>query len=181
MCIRDRSKEERVFSLAEVQKLAPILVKAFSRIGTRKIIHIELESSGGLTSGDVFSFRKHLNWRFESIRGESFFQKNDVREWNVFAWKLVPQKGQLFFKSGAKEGKRLRKNWIVSNLKLPTSDQTLGDNVDSFNNLETGSSKDKIDQKLEKKLKHLKYLRDKNLIDEEEYKTQQKKLFDKLF
>ena len=175
------SKEERVFSLAEVQKLAPILVKAFSRIGTRKIIHIELESSGGLTSGDVFSFRKHLNWRFESIRGESFFQKNDVREWNVFAWKLVPQKGQLFFKSGAKEGKRLRKNWIVSNLKLPTSDQTLGDNVDSFNNLETGSSKDKIDQKLEKKLKHLKYLRDKNLIDEEEYKTQQKKLFDKLF
>ena len=91
------------------------------------------------------------------------------------------RKGQLFFKSGAEDGKRLWKNWIVSNLKLPTSDQTLGDNVDSFNNLETGSSKDKIDQKLEKKLKHLKYLRDKNLIDEEEYKTQQKKLFDKLF
>ena len=69
----------------------------------------------------------------------------------------------------------------VQTCALPISDQTLGDNVDSFNNLETGSSKDKIDQKLEKKLKHLKYLRDKNLIDEEEYKTQQKKLFDKLF
>ena len=175
------NKEEPVFSKPEIKKLAPVLMKAFAGVNPDKIIHIVIKSKGGITSGDIFSFKKYLNWRFDSIQGETFFQRNDVREWNVFAWKMIPQGGQLYFKSGAEKGKRIRKNWIVSNLKLPTSDQTLGDNVDSFNNLETGSSKDKIDQKLEKKLKHLKYLRDKNLIDEEEYKTQQKKLFDKLF
>ena len=47
--------------------------------------------------------------------------------------------------------------------------------------LDAGSLNNKINPELEEKLEHLKYLHDKKLIGEEEYKTQQKKLFDELF
>ena len=175
------NKEEGVFSLPEIQKLAPALMKAFAGVSLGKIIHIELESEGGITSGDIFSFRKYLNWRFDSIRGENFFQRNDVREWNIFAWKLVPQKGQLYFRSGAEKGKRIQRNWIVSNLNLPVPDQKSKDNGGSPDIFGTDSLNNKINPELEEKLEHLKYLHNKKLISEEEYKTQQKKLFDELF
>jgi len=77
------NKEEPVFSKPEIKKLAPVLMKAFAGVNPDKIIHIELKSKGGITSGDIFSFKKYLNWRFDSIHGETFFQRNDVREWNV--------------------------------------------------------------------------------------------------
>ena len=172
-------KEERVFSSPEVQRLAPILMKAFASVGPEKTIRVQLKSVGGVTSGDIFSFKKYLNWRFDSIRGETFFQRNDVREWNIFAWKLIPQKGQLYFKSGPDQ--RVHKNWIISNLKLPVTDQESADDRVFLDGLGTKSSNNNINPKLEEKLKHLKYLHDKKLIGEEEYKTQKKKLFDELF
>jgi len=114
----------KMASKPEIKKLAPVLMKAFAGVNPDKIIHIELKSKGGITYGDIFSFKKYLNWRFDSIHGETFFQRNDVREWNVFAWKMIPQEGQLYFKSGAEKGKRIRKNWIVANLQLPVPEQT---------------------------------------------------------
>ena len=172
-------KEERVFSSPEVQRLAPILMKAFAGVGPEKTIRVRLKSVGGVTSGDIFSFKKYLNWRFDSIRGETFFQRNDIREWNIFAWKLIPQKGQLYFKS--KSDKRIHKNWIISNLKLPVADQENTDDSVFPDALKTKSSNNNISPKLAEKLKHLKYLHDKKLISEDEYKAQQKKVFDELF
>ena len=173
------NKEVSVFFADEVRKLAPILVKAFAGVGPGKTIRVKLKSVGGITSGDIFSFRKYLNWCFDSIRGETFFQKNDTREWNIFAWKLMPQKGQLYFKS--KADKRVHKNWVVSNLKLPVAGQKNEDGRVSPDALETKSSKNNINPKLEEKLEHLKYFYDKQLISEDEYKAQQKKIFDELF
>ena len=175
------NKKESVFSKPEIKQLAPILLKAFKEVSPGKIIHIELKSKGGITSGDIFSFRKYLNWRFDSIHGEEFFQKNNTREWNVFAWKMIPQEGQLYFKSGAEKGKRIRKNWIVANLQLPAPEQKSVENGESSESLETDSSSKKFNPELEKKLEHLKYLHEKKLLDDEEYKTQQNKLFDELF
>jgi len=171
------NKEEPVFSKPEIKKLAPVLMKAFAGVNPDKIIHIELS---GITSGDIFSFKKYLNWRFDSIHGETFFQRNDVREWNVFAWKMIPQEGQLYFKSGAEKGKRIRKNWIVANLQLPVSEQKSVENGESSESFEKDSSNKKFNPELEKKLEHLKYLHEKKLLDDEEYKTQQNKLFDEL-
>jgi len=173
------SKDGLVFSYSEVKKLAPILVKAFAGVGPGKTIRVKLKSAGGITSGDIFSFRKYLNWCFDSIRGETFLQRNNTREWNIFAWKLIPQKGQLYFKSGS--DKRVHKNWIVSNLKLPVAGQKNGGDRVSLDGLETKLPNSNINPKLEEKLKHLKYLHNKKLINEEEYKAQQKKLFDELF
>ena len=163
----------------EVRKLAPILVKAFARVDPRKIIHIELKSKTGTTEADIFSFKKYLNWRFESIHGETFFQKNNARIYKIFAWELIPQKGQLYYKSS--KNKRLHKNWLVAKLNLPVSQTKDSAGGDLSDLLESDDSKNKLNQELERKLKHLKRLYEEGLIEEEEYKAQQNKLFEKLF
>ena len=168
-----------VFFADEVRKLAPILVKAFARVDSRKIIHIELKSKTGTTEADIFSFKKYLNWHFESIHGETFFQKNNTRIYKIFAWELIPQKGQLYYKSS--KNKRLHKNWLVAKLNLPVSQTKDSADGDLSDLLESGDSKNKLNQELERKLKHLKHLYEEGLIEEEEYKAQQNKLFEKLF
>ena len=173
------NKEVSVFFADEVRKLAPILVKAFARVDPRKIIHIELKSKTGTTEADIFSFKKYLNWRFESIHGETFFQKNNARMYKIFAWELIPQKGQLYYKSS--KNKRLHKNWLVAKLNLPVSQTKDSADGDLSDLLESGDSKNKLNQELERKLKHLKHLYEEGLIEEEEYKAQQNKLFEKLF
>ena len=176
-------KEKPVFSPPEVKKLAPVLVKAFAGLTPERIIHMKLKIADRVTSADIFSFKNYLNWRFDSIHGETFLQRNDIRAWNVFAWKLMPQDGQRYFKSGAEKGKRIQENWIVSKLNLPVTGKRKPDHggvQDSYG--EGGSSqKGNINPELEKKLGHLKYLYDKDLITEEEYKAQQKRLFEELF
>ena len=173
------NKEMGVFFPDEIKKLVPILVKAFAGVDSRKVIHIELKGKTGTTVGDAFSFRNYLSWRFESIHGETFFQKNNARGWSIFAWKLMPQKGQLYYKSS--ENKRIHKNWLVTKLHLPVSkikDRAINELSDIF---EGGDLNNKMNQELERKLRNLKHLYDQGLIEEEEYKVQQKKLFEKLF
>ncbi|MBT3517755.1 MAG: hypothetical protein HN465_09260 [Nitrospina sp.] len=173
------NKEMGVFFPDEIKKLVPILVKAFAGVDSRKVIHIELKGKTGTTVGDAFSFKNYLSWRFESIHGETFFQKNNARGWSIFAWKLMPQKGQLYYKSS--ENKRIHKNWLVTKLHLPVSkikDRAINELSDIF---EGGDLNNKMNQELERKLRNLKHLYDQGLIEEEEYKVQQKKLFEKLF
>jgi len=173
------NKEMGVFFPDEIKKLVPILVKAFAGVDSKEIIHIELKSKTGTTIGDAFSFRNYLSWRFETIHGETFFQKNNARGWSIFAWKLMPQKGQLYYKSS--ENKRIHKNWLVTKLHLPVSkikDRAINELSDIF---EGGDLNNKMNQELERKLRNLKHLYDQGLIEEEEYKVQQKKLFEKLF
>ena len=173
------NKERGVFFPDEIKKLVPILVKAFAGVDSRKVVHIELKGKNGVTVGDAFSFRNYLSWRFESIHGETFFQKNNARGWNIFTWELMPQKGQLYYKSS--ENKRIHKNWLVTKLHLPiskTKDRSISELSDI---LESGDSGKEMNQKLERKLRHLKHIYDQGLIEEEEYKVQKKNLFEKLF
>ena len=173
------NKEMGVFFPDEIKKLVPILVKAFAGVDSRKVVHIELKGKTGVTVGDAFSFRNYLSRHFESIHGETFFQKNNARGWSIFAWKLMPQKGQLYYKSS--ENKRIHKNWLVTKLHLPVSkikDRAINELSDIF---EGGDLNNKMNQELERKLRNLKHLYDQGLIEEEEYKVQQKKLFEKLF
>ena len=173
------NKEMGVFFPNEIKKLAPILIKAFVGVDSRKVIHIELKGKTGITVGDAFAFRSYLSWRFESIHGETFFQKNNARGWSIFAWELIPQKGQLYYKSS--ENKRIHKNWLVTKLHLPiskTQDGAISELSDIF---EDGDSNKKMNQELERKLRQLKHLYEQGLIEEEEYKIQQKNIFEKLF
>ncbi|MGY8766361.1 MAG: hypothetical protein ACKVI5_05835, partial [Nitrospinaceae bacterium] len=144
------NKERGVFFSNEIKELAPILFKAFAGVDSKEIIHIELKSKTGTTIGDAFSFRNYLSWRVESIHGETFFQKNNARGWSIFSWKLLPQKGQLYYKSS--ENKRIHKNWLVTKLHLPiskTKDRSISELSDIF---ESGDSGKEMNQKLERKL-----------------------------
>ena len=173
------NKETSVFFPDEIKKLVPILVKAFAGVDSRKVVHIELKGKTGVTVGDVFSFRNYLSWHFESIHGETFFQKNNARGWSIFAWELMPQKGQLYYKSS--KNKRIHKNWLVTKMRLSvskTNDGVIRELSDIFQSADSGKKKN---QELEKKLRHLKHIYDQGLIEEEEYKVQQKNLFEKLF
>jgi len=173
------NKGESVFFADEIMKLATILLRAFAKVDSRKIIHVELKSKSGTTEADIFSFKNYINWRFDTIHGETFFQKNNSRMFKIFAWELIPQKGQLYYKSST--NKRLHKNWLVAKLNLPVSkkkDRALSELSDL---LEGGDSETELNQELEKKLKHLKRLYEEGLIEEDEYKAQQNKIFEKLF
>ena len=97
----------------------------------------------------------------------------------IFAWELVAQKGQLYYKSS--KNKRLHKNWLVAKLNLPVSQIKDRANGDLPDLIQSGNSETKLNRELERKLRHLKRLYEQRLIEEEEYKTQQNKLFDKLF
>ena len=130
---------------------------------------------------DIFSFKNYLNWRFDSIQGETYFQKNNARVWSIFSWELMRQKGQRYFKSGADQGRRLNKNWIVAKLHLPVSADKDEKKRGPSNLSKKSNSKNKLNLELEKKLKHLKRLYEEGLIEEEEYKVQQNKLFERLF
>ena len=175
------SKEKRVFSPTEIKKLAPILVKAFAGVPSRKIIHVDLKSKTGTTVVDIFSFKNYLNWRFDSIQGETYFQKNNARVWSIFSWELMRQKGQRYFKSGADQGRRLNKNWVVAKLHLPVLDKKDEKKKGPSDLSKKSNSSNKLNLELEKKLKHLKRLYEEGLIEEEEYKVQQNKLFERLF
>jgi len=171
------SDRERIFSFLAIKKIAPMLAKAFIKVVPGRFIRVDVEGKGGLTSFDIFAFKKYLNWRFDSIHGETFFKKNDVRDAEIFAWNLIPDNGQKYFKTPS--DKRIQKNWVVASFKLPIIKS--GQEEKIFTGLGADSSSIKIDPKLEAKLKHLKYLHSKNLINDDEYKVQQKKLFDKHF
>jgi len=171
------SNRERIFSFLSIKKLVPILTKYFTKVVSGRVIHVEVKGKKGLTSFDIFAFKKYLNWRFDSIHGETYFKKNDVRNSAIFAWNLIPANGQRYFKT--RSDKRIQKNWVVASFKLPIAKADQEKKI--FTGLGTDSSSIKIDPKLEAKLEHLKYLHSKNLINDDEYKAQQKKLFDKHF
>tara|TARA_B110001454_G_scaffold197749_1_gene201435 strand:+ start:64 stop:825 length:762 start_codon:yes stop_codon:yes gene_type:complete len=171
------SDRERIFSFLAIKKLAPMLAKAFTKVVPGRFIRVEVKGNKGLTSFDIFAFKNYLNWRFDSIHGEAFFKKNDVRDAEIFAWNLIPDNGQRYFKT--RSDKRIQKNWVVASVKLPIIKS--GQEEKIFTGLGADSSSIKIDPKLEAKLEHLKYLHSKNLINDDEYKAQQKKLFDKHF
>ena len=111
------SNRERIFSFLSIKKLVPILTKYFTKVVSGRVIHVEVKGKKGLTSFDIFAFKKYLNWRFDSIHGETYFKKNDVRNSAIFAWNLIPANGQRYFKT--RSDKRIQKNWVVASFKLP--------------------------------------------------------------
>ena len=70
---------------------------------------------------------------------------------------------------------------MVTKLRLPVSKEKDEAISELSGILEDGDSNKKINQELERKLRHLKHLYEQGLIEEKEYKVQQKNLFEKLF
>jgi hypothetical protein len=185
-------KKKPVFRPRDIERIGRLLTKAIQHVPSHKIIHYELETPRGATSGDFFASKDFIHWRFDSIRGLTFAGRSYTNG-GIINWRMVLQSGQRYQEVKKLLGNQAQENWVFSKRQLSskTEKDTRQKNLKSNpprRNRKTHSRQTKqtreappsktIDPALEEKLKLLKDLRDKNLIDENEYDQKRKELLD---
>lgn len=169
-------KGQLVFSARQIAENSAVLAKALKKASPDKLIFFELDSDRGTTSGELFASEDKLNWRFYSIHGAQY-SKNRLKGWGS-AWRLIPRAGQALYTSKKLLGTKTWDNWIVAELKLPEKKSR------QKKKSKKRAAKTKITApaeaipELEEKLKFLKQLEEKGLIDNKEYKRKRKSLLD---
>lgn len=195
------SRKKDIFDRKLAKNISPLLTKAFKKAGKSDIIEFNVHSSEGRTSGDVFIYKRKLNWRFKIINGVSYERRNS-RDY-LGSWKLALFKGQKFH--GEKElfGTRVAKNWLLypadktwSNvarfsrrrLKTVTKEEFNDSNNELKSTISETFPKDQSNKEIsptqkeiEAQFLHLKSLMENELITKEEYKAKRKELLDKYF
>ncbi len=178
------SKGKRIFTPQEAEEHSKILAKALKKASPDKIIYIELDSDNGTIAVELFASGDKLNWKFDTIHGIRY-SKNMLKGWGS-TWRLIPQKGQALFTSQKLLGKKTWDNWVVAELDLPektkrkNSRKSGGGKASKKRHTKKQKAPSaEINPELEEKLKFLKHLRDKDLIDDAEYKRKRKDLLDK--
>jgi hypothetical protein len=181
-------KEKYVFLPEDIDRIAHLLTKALKHVPNHKIIHYELETSGGTTEGDIFASKKLIHWRFSSIKGMGFSLRS-YTGWGNANWRMVPQPGQKYHATTNLIGSRDQENWVITQL-VPTKtnkkprqkNYRLSKNKTKYppkaSVIEANSPAKISAPTLEEKLQLIKDLHDKNLIDEKEYDQKRKELLD---
>ena len=177
-------KKKSVFLPQDLDRMARLLTKAIQRVPDYKIIHYELETPGGTTAGDIFADKKYIHWRFDSIKGMVFSGRSQTG-WGNTNWRMVPQSDQKYYAVHKLLGTQAQENWIIADLALsktqrnpkqrksrPSGRKTETPPMDK----ESAPPVNSPDPALEEKLKFLKDLHEKNLIDEKEYDQKRKEL-----
>ena len=181
-------KKKYVFLPEDIERIARLLTKALQHVPRHKIIHYELETSGGTTEGDVFASKKLIHWRFSSIKGMGFFLRS-YTGWGNANWIMAPQSGQRYHSTTNLMGSSAQENWIIATLvPSKTSKRPKHKNPQYSKNktnapsrapaIDADSPAKISDPALEEKLQFLKGLHEKNLIDEKEYDQKRKELLD---
>ncbi|MGV7219914.1 MAG: SHOCT domain-containing protein [Nitrospinales bacterium] len=174
------SKGKRIFTREEALTLSKVLAKALKKASPNKIVYFELDSKNGDITVELFASENKLHWLFTTIHGIRY-AKNMLRGWGS-TWRMIPQKGQSHFTSEKILGTKTWDNWIVSNLTLPETKKRKSKKKKRSKKRTTKTNQAPpvdINPELEEKLKFIKQLKDKGLIDEEEYKRKRKDLLDK--
>lgn len=179
-------KNKYVISLQDVKKISKDLTKAVNHLTPQNILVFELDTSRGTTRGEIFAAEGKINFHFDTIKGAAF-SSNSLARSTASVWRLVPVKGQIQKTTNRILGSSTLGNWIVADMTLPEKSRRLlkGKKTQSQPSQPTPSPQPvpstppgNNDQELEKKLKFLKDLRSKELIDEEEYEKKRKELLD---
>ena len=181
-------KKQYVFSSNNVLEITPLITKALNRMRTDKILHYDVETPKGATVGTIFRAKGKINWRFEAVNGRNF-SNTGFPGLKGSSWKLLPKNGQYFNKEHTLLGNEQKKNWILSDLELPVQSKRglkLGLLKKTSEKSPPKSSKQKAPTslpssekgKFEKRLQFLKGLRDKKLIDDDEYKHKKTELLE---
>ena len=108
-------KKKPVFLPHDLDRIGRLLTKALQHAPNNKIIHYELETPRGATSGDVFASKKFIHWRFDSIKGMEFSGRSYTSLGNV-NWRMVPQSGQKYHAVKKLLGNQAQENWIFAKL-----------------------------------------------------------------
>ncbi|PIQ98231.1 MAG: hypothetical protein COV67_00030 [Nitrospinae bacterium CG11_big_fil_rev_8_21_14_0_20_56_8] len=181
-------KEKSVFTLKEIDEVSEIFAKALRHARPGRVIAFKYETPGGSTSGNIFVTPNTIHWKLDSIRGQNY-SSGILPEWGGSTWRLTLKKGQKYHVTKKLLVDRTDENWIMAEAQLP--DPVEGKVPRKMRAAPTssrapasqspaGKQTPAADPELEKKLEFLKNLREKNLIDEEEYKRKRKELLDTL-
>ena len=184
-------KKKPVFLSHDIDRIGRLLTKAIQRVSSRKIIHYELETPRGATSGDIFASKKYIHWRFDSIKGMGFTGRSKTG-WGNVNWRMLPRPGQKYQVVQKLLGTQAQENWIFAELQPsskrqknarqknlqsgPSKSRTVVPSSEPANNRHSPSKGPNL--VLEEKLEFLKDLHEKNLIDEKEYNQKRKELLD---
>jgi hypothetical protein len=198
-------KKTFVFEEREAESMAPWLVKSLARVKPSDVIVFEMKTPRGNTVGQLFATKTKLHWRFNMINDLQYTNMPNPQWGRGILWKLVPFKGQTLYTNEMVIGKRTRENWLVADLELPIAYRSVGDKKKTPSAPPEPKPAAKKPEKpettaaepptasaqtqeqtgkqpgLEEKLLFLKQLRDKQLIDDEEYKRKRKDVMDKYF
>lgn len=181
-------KKKSVFLPQDLDRIGRLLTKAIQRVQNHRIIHYELETPGGTTEGDIFADKKHIHWRFNSIKGMGFSGRS-YTGWGNTNWRMVPQSGQEYHAVHKLLGTQAQENWIITE-RVPSKIKRNRKQKNSRTSKQRtrASSREPViqepppskgpDPALEKKLEFLRDLYEKNLIDEKEYDQKRKELLD---
>lgn len=181
-------KKKYVISLNDVNEITKILTKAVNRMTPENVLIFELETSRGTTRGEIFAAENKINFRFDTIKGAKF-STNSIARNTGSTWRLVPVKGQVNKVTKRLLGSTTQGDWIVANMTLPQKSRRIAKSQRAQKqNSQTSQPSPSPqpassaapsagnDQELEKKLQFLKDLRDKDLIDDDEYQKKRKEL-----
>jgi len=192
------SREENVFNIKLAKEITPLLVNAFKKAGKNDFIEVDARSATGRILGDVFIFKRKLNWRYKIINGASYERRNSKDY--LDGWKIVLQKGQKYY--GEKElfGVRVAKNWIIypvdknrPNVSLSNkgaqevgtfnelNDETNADFLETLSNETSKKDAFSTEEEIEAQFFRLKKLMQKGLISKEEYNAKKQELLKKYF
>ena len=176
-------KKRYAISMTDLENSASILTKAVNRMPPENILVFELETSRGKTLGEIFQTGNRLNFRFESIKGSEFSNASFGGAGRGTSWRMIPVTGQRYRVTKILFGTSTQENWIVAKMTLPKTSRRLQKMQRpkvSKARASSGRKEPPVEKNrdLEKKLKFLKDLRDKDLIDDEEYEMKRKELLD---
>lgn len=182
-------KKKYIFSSNDVLEIARLITKALNRMKADKVLYYEIDTPKGTTAGTIFQAKGKINWRFETINGINF-SNSSFPEFRGSTWRLLPKAGQTFNKSHSILGNEQRENWIISDLDLPVKSKR-GLKLSSPEKTPRSAFPSSLERrefknsptnqkKFEKRLQFLKDLRDKQLINDNEYERKKKELLDQL-
>lgn len=183
------SKEKSVFTPEEAGKISPYIAKALNRVNPNNIVYFEIQTSKGATIAQVFGDSNKLNWKFIAIRGVDFSKKL-LSGWGN-SWRLTLKEGQHYYRIEKLLGKKTWENWVIADLDLaetdfakpaknaaPQSPAKTSPEPTAPSAMDEPKTSPEKKPELEEKLRFLKQLQEKGLIDEDEYKRKRKTLVD---
>jgi hypothetical protein len=112
-----------VFSKRTANELAPLFRTVMKKVKPGKYLNFEYQAARGITEGQVFATRKKIHWRILKINGIA--HSNDPLRLRRPTWKLVrmPRQRYQILQTGG--FKKVIKNRIIANIKMPFPRQRL--------------------------------------------------------
>jgi len=182
-------KPSPVFTKDDINKTKRLLTKALNKAHSQNIVGFEVKSEDGTTRGELFASGGNLHWRFSEIQGvKHSLTRNQMTRYGT-AWRMVPKSGQKVHVTDKLLGTKQWTNWIEAKIDLPApanlkiapkrlNPGTAQSKTPSQPSRPQPTAPLKSTTDLEEKLKFLKHLHEKQLIDKREYEQKRKDLLD---